>query len=404
MPPLVGVIGKTNVGKTTFFAAATLVDAARFNVPFTTIEPNVGIAYLRKRCVHVELGVEDNPRNSLCIKGYRFIPVKLIDVAGLIPGAHAGRGLGNKFLDDLRKADALIHVVDASGSTDPEGRPVPPGTHDPIEDVRFVEREIDEWIYGIISKDWQRFARKVDSTLCDPVEELTQRLSGLSVRRHHVVQALREAKLEGLKFTAWREEELRDFARALRKVSKPMIIAANKADLPSAVDNIKRMQRELKDYNVVPTSAEAELALRKAAKQGLIEYLPGDREFKVLDPSKLSEKQLRALKYIEENVFKRWGSTGVQDVINKAFFELLNMITVYPVEDANRYTDHHGNVLPDVYLVPKGTTARELAYMIHTDLGKSFLYAIDAKSKRRVGEDYVLQDNDVIKIVAAKAR
>ncbi|RLE80460.1 MAG: redox-regulated ATPase YchF [Thermoprotei archaeon] len=401
---LVGVIGKTNVGKSTFFSAATLISVEIGNRPFKTIKPNVGVGYVRVKCVCGELGVKDNPRNSLCVKGFRFIPVKLMDVAGLIRDAHRGRGLGNRFLDDLRQADALIHVVDAAGSTDEEGQPVPPGTHDPLEDVLLIEKEVDLWLFGILKKDWEKFARTVDYTSEDPVQALARRLSGLSVTRRQVAEAMREAKLESAKLSSWRDEELLDFVRALRRISKPTIIAANKADLPEAEDNIKRMQRELKDRVIVPTSAVAELALRKAAKQGLIEYLPGDSSFKILDESKMTSSQLKALEYIEERVLKKWGSTGVQEAINRAFFNLLDMIVVYPVEDASKLTDHEGRVLPDAFLVPRGTTARQFAYLIHTDLGESFLYAVRVRDKQKVGEDYVLQDGDIIKIVAVKAR
>ncbi len=403
--PLVGIVGKTNVGKSTFFAAATLVPVEISNRPFTTIEPNIGIGYVRKKCVHVELGLSKcDPKNSICINGWRFIPVKLMDVAGLIPGAHRGRGLGNKFMDNLRQADVLIHVVDAAGATDLEGKPVPPGTTDPVEEVKQIEYEVNEWFYRVISSDWDRFAKQVDTSGRDIVDALTQRLSGLSIRKWHVVEALRAIGLEGRKLSTWSNEDLKNFAYKLREVSKPIIIAANKADLPQAEENIKRLREAFPDKIIVPVSAEAELALRRAAKAGLIEYLPGDSDFKLVDEGKLTFKQRKALEYIREHVLSRWGSTGVQEVINKAFFEVLDMIVVYPVEDANKYTDHHGNILPDAYLVKRGTTARELAYMVHTDLGKSFLYAINAKTKQRVGEDYVLQDNDVIKIVAALAK
>ncbi len=403
--PLVGIVGKTNVGKSTFFAAATLIPVEISNRPFTTIEPNIGIGYVRKKCVHVELGLSRcDPKNSICINGWRFIPVKLMDVAGLIPGAHKGRGLGNKFMDNLRQADVLIHVIDAAGATDLEGNPVPPGTSDPIEEVKQIEYEVNEWFYRIISSDWDRFAKQVDTSGRDIVDALTQRLSGLSIRKWHVVETLRATGLEGRKLSTWSKDDLRGFAYKLREISKPIIIAANKADLPQAEENIKKLRKTFPDKVIVPVSAEAELALRRAAKAGLIEYLPGDSDFKLIDESKLTSKQKKALEYIREHVLMKWGSTGVQEVINKAFFDVLNMIVVYPVEDANKYTDHHGNVLPDAYLVKKGTTAKELAYMVHTDLGKSFLYAINAKTKQRVGEDYVLQDNDVIKIVAALAK
>ncbi len=407
MPPpekLVGVVGKANVGKSTFFAALTLAAVEIGDRPFVTLEPNTGVAYVRKKCVHVELGLEKcEPSKGFCVKGWRFIPVKVVDVPGLIPGAHRGRGLGNKFLDELRQADAFILVVDAAGATDMDGNPAPPGTSDPVEEVRAMLEELDQWLYRVLSKDWDRFAKRVSTTGESLVEALAQRLSGLSIGRREVERALRESGLEGKTLASWTEQDLLVFARALRK-TKPMVIAANKADLPGAEENIERLRAAYPDIPVVPTSAAAELALRRAARAGVIEYLPGDRGFTVLPGARLSEKQRAGLEYIRRNVFEKWGSTGVQEALNKLVFEQMKMIVVYPVEDANRYTDSRGRVLPDAYLVEEGTTARQLAYMVHTDLGKTFLYAINAKTKTRVGEDYVLKDNDVIKIVAAAAR
>jgi len=402
--PLIGIIGKTNVGKSTFFAAATLIQVKIENRPFVTIEPNVGIGYVRTRCAHTELNLPKcDPKNSLCIRGSRFIPVKLMDVAGLIKDAHKGRGLGNKFLDDLRQADVLLHIVDVSGSTDEEGNYVRPGYHDPLNDVLIIENEVNEWFYNIISKDWPRVSRALDNLPQDKVvDTLTQRVSGLSVRREHVIKALKATGLESSKPSAWREEELRIFAKTLREVSKPIVIVANKMDLPTSEDNLKRLKKELPGRVIVSTSAEYELALRRAAKLGLIDYLPGDPIFKIIDSGKLTSKQREVLKLIEEFMIK-FGGTGVQEAINTSIFNVLNLITVYPVEDINKYTDREGNVLPDAYLVPKGATALDLAYMVHTDLGKGFLYSILARGKRRVGADYVLSDGDVIKVVSTLA-
>lgn len=396
----VGLIGKTNVGKSTFFAAATMLDVEIANRPFVTIEPNVGVAYVKQLCVHKEFNVKCNPRNSICINDYRFIPIKLVDVAGLIPGAHKGRGLGNKFLDDLRKADVLIHVVDASGSTNEEGIPVKPGTRDPEEDISFIEKEIEEWFFSIISKDWQKFARTVDLTNRDPVDELLSKLSGLSINKYHIIEALRETKLENLKLLQWSEEDLRNFSKKLREISKPIIIAANKSDIPEAKQFIQKLTKKYKW--VIPTSAEAELALRKAAKSGLIEYIPGERDFKVL--KQLPQKQRDALDYIKKNVLEVYGSTGVQQAINSAVFDALGMIVVYPVEDEKKLTDHNGNVLPDAILIRKGSTPKDLAYEIHSELAKGFLYAINVRNKMRVGDDYKLQNNDIIKIVSSTAK
>jgi len=398
----VGIVGKPNVGKSTFFSAATLATVEIASYPFTTIKPNRGIAYLRVKCVCKEFGVQDNPVNSICTNGVRLIPVELIDCAGLVPDAWRGRGLGNRFLDEIRRADALIHVVDASGSTDLEGRAVKPGFHDPVEDVLFLEKEITMWIVQILNRGWPRLARTVEAGAKDLYTSLEERLSGLAIKRSHIVEAVRRTHLNGEKPTKWSEEDLVKFVDELRRASKPMLLAANKIDLPGAEENVERL-REL-GYIVIPCCAEAELALRRAAEKSLIEYVPGDPDFTVKNPEKMTEAQLRALRIIRERVLAKFGGTGVQEAINAAFFKLLKMVVVYPVEDPERLTDHNGRVLPEARLVTQGTTARELAYKIHTELGESFIYAVDARTKRRLGEDYVLKDGDVISIVSAKRR
>ncbi|WP_048162937.1 redox-regulated ATPase YchF [Thermogladius calderae] len=408
MPPperLIGIVGKTNVGKSTLFSAMTLATVKIANHPFTTIEPNVGVGYIRIRCAHVELNLPScNPRTGACIRGERFVPVKIMDVAGLIPGASQGRGLGNKFMDDLRQADVLIHVVDAAGSTDPEGRPVRPGSFDPVEEVKLIQAEIDEWFWGVVKKLWEtKIQRSLHSTV-DQVDLLARSLSGLSIRKQHIVEALREVDLESKNLKNWSLDDVRSFSLAVRRLSKPIVIAANKIDVPEASENVRRLVEVFGKESVVPVSSLAELLLRKLAADGVVEYLPGDPSFRVVDEKKLSGQYKRALELIEESVLRVYGSTGVQSLLNKAVFEVLRLIPVYPVEDANKYTDHHGNVLPDVYLVPWGTTAKELAYMIHTDLGEGFLYAINARTKERVGEDYQLKYGDVIKVVSAKSR
>jgi ribosome-binding ATPase YchF (GTP1/OBG family) len=399
---LLGVIGKPNTGKSTFFSAATLAPAEIANYPFTTIKPNRGFGYVRTPCVHEEFKVRDNPKNSLCLDGVRLIPVEMIDVAGLVPGAWEGRGLGNQFLDELCRADALVHIVDASGRTDCEGRLCKPGEHDPLEDVKFLEREITMWMASIVKKDWAKIARTCEAESRDLHGILEERLSGLSIKRSHIFDAIRKAGLNADKPTLWSEEDFLQFVNTLRRISKPMLIVANKMDQPHAEANLAKLKKL--DYIVIPCCAEAELALRRAAEKQLIDYKPGDCNFKILQPEKLSQSQIAALETIREKVLIKNGSTGVQDAINMAYFKLLNMITVYPVEDVEHLADHNGRVLPDAYLVPYGTTARQFAYLIHTELGESFIYAVDARQKKRIGENTVLRDRDVISIVSAKKR
>lgn len=399
---LLGIVGKPNVGKSTFFCAATLAPAEIANYPFTTKKPNRGVGYVRVPCICREFNVKDNPVNSICIEGVRLIPVELIDCAGLVPGAWQGRGLGNQFLDEIRKADALLHIVDASGGTDIEGRLCNPGEHDPLEDVKFLENEITMWMANILRKDWHKIARTAESGGKDLVTILEERFSGLAIRRAHIIEAIRKTGLNAEKPTLWNEGDFLRFVDTLRQVSKPMLIVANKMDIPQAEENYERLKQL--NYPVIPCCADYELALRRAAEKKLIDYRPGDCNFKINNPEKLTSGQIKALEAIREKILFKWGSTGVQDAINMAYFKLLNMITVYPVEDHEHLTDHNGRILPDAYLVPYGTTARELAYLIHTELGESFIYAIEAREKKRIGEDYVLKDGDVISIVSAKKR
>ncbi len=400
MPRIVGVVGKPNVGKSTFFSAATLAHIAIANYPFTTIKPNIGVGYVRTPCICREFNVTDSPGNSSCANGIRLVPVEIVDCAGLVPGAWQGRGLGNQFLDEIRQADALIHIVDASGSTDSEGKPCDPGTHDPSEDVRFLEHELDMWLLQIVKKEWDRVVRRVEGAKEELIPILEEKLSGLGIRKDHLISAKTKTKLNFEKPSAWSDQNLLSLVNELRKNSKPMLIAANKMDVHPAEKNLEALRAS--GYKVVPCCAEAELALRRAAEKNMISYLPGDGNFQASDKSKLTPEQVNALTKIREQVLIPLGSTGVQEALNLAFFKLLQMITVYPVEDPEKLTDHKGRVLPDAYLIPYLTTAKQFAAMIHSDLATGFLYATEVRSKMRVADDYVLKDRDVISIASTK--
>lgn len=399
---LLGIVGKPNTGKSTFFSAATLAPAEIANYPFTTIKPNRGFGYVRTSCVHPEFHVKDNPSRSLCMNGMRLIPVELVDCAGLVRGAWQGRGLGNQFLTEISKADALIQIIDASGGTDFEGRLCKPGEHDPINDVKFLEHEITMWMAMILKKDWAKTMRTAEAKSHDIPSKLEEQLSGLKIKRSHIFEAIKKVGLNVDKPTSWNEEDFLSFVDTLRQIAKPMLIAANKVDISTAEENLEKLKQM--NYIVIPCSAEAELVLRRAAEKKLIDYTPGDSNFKIMKPKRLTESQIKALKIVKEKILLKYGSTGVQDSINMAFFKLLSMITVYPVEDVEHLADHDGRVLPDTYLVPYGTTARQFAHIIHTELGESFIHAIDAREKKRIGENAILKDRDVISIISAKKR
>jgi len=391
----IGLLGKANVGKSTFFSAATETPVQIGNFPFTTIQPNVGIAYVNTTCACKHFKIEH--RNPLCVYGMRFIPVKLIDVAGLVPGAHEGKGLGNQFLDDARQAEVLIHIVDISGSTDIQGQPVNIGTHDPREDIKFVEDEFDFWFKQILEREWPKLSKEIEKKSTKLVDGITDRFSGLGVKEYQVHEVLQNLDLLTKKPTEWNDSILTKFAQMLRKKTKPMLIAANKADLCKDLDITNELH---KDRDIVNCSAETELLLKKAAKANLIDYIPGNEKFVMNKNVDMSPPQKEALN-LTERVLSKLNSTGVQTALNSAIFRVLKLIVVFPVEDETRLSNKDGEVFPDAKLLSENATAKNLAETIHQDIAKGFLYAVDVKTKQRIGADHQLKNGDVIKIVSS---
>ncbi len=396
---LVGIVGKPNCGKSTFFKALTLAEVTIANYPFATIKPNHGYGHIKVPCAETFFQVQCNPREGFCMEGNRFVPVEVLDVAGLVPGAHEGKGMGNQFLDDLNQADALIHVIDVSGSTNEKGEPVPQGTHDPAEDIRFLEQELDQWYLRVLDKGWERFARTIQQEHTDIAKALAKQLSGLRVDEDLAKETIRSMALDPEKPASWTQEQRLALASAFRKATKPLVIAANKIDVPGAADNFTRLTEQFPSYRIVACSAESELALKEAAKHQLIHHIPGSGTLSVT--GKLSEKQAQALQFIQEHVLKPFGTTGVQEVMNAAVLEVLGYIAVFP-GGLNKLADQHGNVLPDCFLLPGGSTALDFAFRVHTDLGQKFIRAIDVKTKMTVGKEHRLKHLDVIEIVTAK--
>ncbi len=386
----IALAGKPNSGKSTFFKAATLANVEIANYPFTTIDANHGMAYVRTTCPCREVAL--NCGN--CRDGVRFVPVEMIDVAGLVPDAHKGRGLGNAFLDNLRQAKAIIHVIDASGGTDIEGNPVPLGSHEPLGDIEFLGHEITMWIFGILKRNWEKLLRKVQAEGLKLEETIAGQLEGAGITESHVKTALTRLKLPRDKPNLWTDEQIIELSDMLRVESKSLIIAANKIDVASQ-ENIEKLVK----IGAIPVSAAAEVALRLADKSGAIKYISGDDDF--VESANLSEAQKEALSKIRD-LMKKNGGTGIQKCINETVFNLLNLIVVYPVEDENKFSDKLGRILPDAFLLKKGSTPKDLAFMVHTDIGRGFLYAVDARTKMRLGEKYELKNGDIVKIVAVK--
>jgi len=400
---LIGLVGKPSVGKSTFFKAATLAEVEIAAYPFTTIKANHGVGYVRIECIDKEFNTNCNPSHGFCINHQRFVPVELMDVAGLVPGASEGKGLGNQFLDDLRQADIFVHIVDVSGTLDVEGKPTE--NHDVCKDVEFLEDELNKWFYNILMKVWRSFARKAEIEDMKFSEAVAHQFSGLKVKEDHVKDVLLKLNFSK-KPSTWTAEQLKEFAAALRKMSKPMIIAANKVDTENGKKNFEKLIKEFPYLMIVPCSADSELALREAAKAELIDYIPGDSEFALKSvPSsgegkikgELSEKQKLALEDIKK-VLKEYDGTGVQEVLNMAVFNLLKYVAIFPAS-ANKLADSKGNILPDCFLLPEGSTALDFAFHLHTDFGNNFIKAIDARSKKALGKAYKLKHRDALEIV-----
>jgi len=383
--------GKPNAGKSTFYTAATLADVDVANYPFTTVDPNRGVATVRTDCPCLEL--DERCGTDRCLDGTRYVPVELLDVAGLVPGAHEGRGLGNQFLDELTNADAILNVLDASGSTNAEGEPVEEGSHDPVEDVEFIEDEMNQWLTGIIDRNWESVERKSRSPEFDINDALTDLMTGFGATTADVAACLRALDYPEDPIQ-WTDADREALASEVRTRTKPIILVANKADIASE-ETLQRLDEAAEI--VIPATADGELALRRGVEAGVVEYKPGDADFEITGD--ISDDQRAGLEQIRE-VMAEHGGTGVQRALNAAVYELLDHLTAYPVQNETKWTDGQGNVLPDAFLLPEGSTPTDLAAAVHTDTAEGYLHAVNGKTKRRISDDYELDDGDVIKIVS----
>ncbi len=397
---IIGLVGKPNVGKSAFFRALTLAAAESGNFPFTTIDANSAIGYVKIKDPAQHFDKSSNPREGYVLGEYRFVPTEVIDVAGLVPGASEGKGLGNQFLNDLSQADALIHVIDLSGSTNEKGEPVDLNSYDPAEDIKFLEVELNQWYLNIIEKHWANIDKKIRMQDMKIEDALITVLSGLNIKERHIFQAISELKLDKTNIS----DNLKELASKLREISKPMIIAANKCD--AILDNklweekLNALNEQFPGYIIMPVIAEYEYNLKKAAEAEIISYIPGEKSFEIKDESKLNEAQINGLNKIKDTISLMPNGTGVQDCINSAMFDLLKMIAICP--GGVKLEDKNGNTLPDCFLMPNGTTALDFAFRLHTDFGKNFVKAIDIKTGRMVGKDHPVNMGDIIEIKAGK--
>ena len=396
----IGLIGKTNTGKTTFFNSATLSSEEISSYPFTTKSPVSGVAHAISLCVHPEFKIQDNPNNSKCLDGWRYIPIELIDLPGLIKDAWKGKGLGNQFLSIAAQSDALLHVVDASGGIDSSGKITEVGTGDPVSDFADIEEELVMWYHKILEGNRDKISKLIE-TGTDIVDAITDLYRGIGVNKIHVKDTLLKTDLEEKNFNDFDMIDSKKFTSHLRKISKPTLIVANKVDVEGADKNFDRLRERYNDSIVIPVSGDSEFSLRRAEQKGLIKYSPGSEQFEIIQSDELNEKQINALDFIKKGIMGEYMRTGVQFAINVAVFKLLKMNSIYPVADEKNLSDKKGRILPDLILLKDGATITDLAKEIHSDLTKGLLYGKDLRYKLRLPVDYQLRDRDVVSLVSA---
>jgi len=396
---IIGIVGKPNVGKSAFFRSLTLAEAESGNFPFTTIDANSAIGYVKVNDPALDFNKHSNPRDGYVIGNYRFVPIEIIDVAGLVPGAHEGKGLGNKFLDDLRQADALIHVIDLSGGTNEKGENVEINSYNPANDIKFLEEELDHWYFNIIKRNWESVKKKLQLKDMKIEEGLAIPLSGLKINEKTIALALNELNITKNNF----EEKIFELSKKLREYTKPMIIAANKCDVLQDnnlwKEKLEKLKNEFPKHKIIPVIAEYEWNLRQAHKSGILTYISGENNFSINKIENLNENQKKGLDLIQ-NTLTKMNSTGVQESLNSAVFDLLKMKPIFP--GGSKLEDKNGNVLPDCFLMEEKATALDFAYRLHTDFGKNFIKAINIKTKMMVGKDHILDFGDIIEIISGK--
>jgi len=400
MPIKIGLIGKTNTGKTTFFNSATLSSEEISSYPFTTKKPVSGTAHAITLCVHPEFKIQDNPNNSKCVEGWRYIPIELIDLPGLIKDAWKGKGLGNQFLSIAAQSDALLHVVDASGGVDSTGKITKVGTGDPISDFADIEEELIMWYHKIFEGNRDKVSKVIrrGSNFLDAITDLYR---GIGVNKTHVKETLLASGLEQKDFDDFDMADSKKFVSHLRKISKPTLIVANKIDIEGADKNFARLRERYNDSIVIPVSGDSEFSLRRAEQKGLIKYSPGSEQFEIIKSDELNEKQTNALNFIQKGIMGEYMRTGVQFAINVAVFKLLKMNSIYPVANEKNLSDKKGRILPDLILLKDGATINDLAKEIHSDLTKGLLYGKDLRYNLRLPIDYQLRDRDVVSLINA---
>jgi len=377
----VGLYGKPSTGKSTFFSAVTKKVVTIAEHPFSTTTSDEGIAYVSDTCPCTEFSITCNPANgTYCQSGTRFVPIKIIDVPGVIGGAHAGKGLGKQSLSALNKVDGLIYLLDLT-------------REDCIEDFELLKNEYILWVTNILNKNWRGISKEV-AGMRRPLDLVIQtHLNTFNIDPRYVKIMLEDLPRNPYD---WTGNTIKLFSERIW-AKKKYVIAANKADL--CLDQLGVIEALQKKYGrkVLPVSSLSELILIRRQETGDVRYVRGSNNFTVL---KNRDEELSRI----ERTMAVLGGTGVQACLNNLVFDELEQILAYPVENIDRLDDSRGRVLPGPYLMPQHSTLADFARRVHTEISEGLLFGVDARHRRRIGKQTPLQQNDIIKLVHTRKK
>ncbi|KAK4546853.1 hypothetical protein LTR36_001585 [Oleoguttula mirabilis] len=351
--------------------------------------------------------------------GIRSVPIELLDVAGLVPGAHQGKGLGNKFLDDLRHADALIHVVDVSGTTDAEGKAT--RGYDPSVDIVWLRSEIVNWILGNLMQKWGGLKRRHIAIKATAVETLQNQFSGYGSNSAIVARTLDKMQLKQ-PLQDWTDDTIASVVNHFVDEKFPTVIALNKIDHADSDKNVAKIAKMEKPERLVLCSAISEVFLRRLVKQGFVRYIPGSEFVDTRDDlieqgeadggglKEMDEKLKQRIENLKDMVLYRFGSTGVNQVLTRAS-ELLGLVPVFPVRNIGTFGGGEAGgggggekaaVFRDCVLVKKRSTVGDVYRKV---MGDAPLAYVETVGGVRVSEEdeVGVGKNDILSFKVGRA-